>query len=224
MKKVGRPKKEGLDKVVKVVVNEQIAEILDNTAKETGKSKSDIIRELIPTISSKNFEEMLSETNMEMLYRYSEECWNLLKTEDSIFETASFSEKRPAVVLPFQEAVYVKYPTFKIQIFDAIDPQKRTKQKKIEELLKPIAKRSSIALSKADYILVGNRVEKKSFPYVDETTCLEETLEENIECKNKIVEILKDEGYNTSVVPAYYIKKIYIELLENGKYFRVKTN
>ena len=43
MNNIGRPKKDGLDKVIKFTVNDEVAEMLDNTVQETGKSKSDIL-------------------------------------------------------------------------------------------------------------------------------------------------------------------------------------
>ena len=82
----GRPKKEGLDRVIKVTVNDEVAEMLDNTVQETGKSKSDILRELIPIVSSKDYEGLIPNTSMEILQKYSEKCWEILHTPGCVFE------------------------------------------------------------------------------------------------------------------------------------------
>lgn len=218
----GRPKKEGLDKVIKVTVNDEVAAMLDNTVQETGKSKSDILRELIPIISSKDYEGLIPNTSMEILQKYSEKCWDILHTPGCIFEVNKLSDNMPAFVVTMgQPLVYVKYPTFKIQIFDNENPLGITSQKHIEKLLKDVYNRSYVCASKADYLIVGGRLEKMQFPYVNEVTCLEVTLTGNIICKDKIVEILKNNNYNVSVCHSYCIRGIEVELLEENKYFRV---
>ena len=95
----GRPKKEGLDRVIKVTVNDEVAEMLDNTVQETGKSKSDILRELIPIVSSKDYEGLIPNTSMEILQKYSEKCWEILHTPGCVFEVDKLSDNMPAFVL-----------------------------------------------------------------------------------------------------------------------------
>lgn len=118
----GRPKKDDCNNIIKVSVNDETASMLDTAASLTGKSKSDILRELIPLVSSRTFEDMISSTNMELLQQYSEDCWRTLHTEGCIFETAYFSDKMPAFISTMEHLVYVKYPTFKIEILNEQKP------------------------------------------------------------------------------------------------------
>lgn len=225
MNNVGRPKKEGLNKIVKVTVNAETDEILDNVAQETGKSKSDILRELIPIVSSKDFEGLIPNTNMEILQKYSDECWDILHTPGCIFEVKNLSDRMPAFLCTMgNPIVYIKYPTYKIQIFDSSNPKGNTNQHRIEELLADVKNRSYVSYSKADYLIIGGRLEEMDFPFVNEVMCLEVTLTDNIRCKNQIVEILKNNNYNVSVYPAYCIRGMGVELLEDGKYFKVICN
>ena len=225
MTTIGRPKKEGFDKIIKVTVNEQVAEMFDNTVKVTGKSKSDILRELIPIVSSKDFEDLIPNTRMEILQSYSEQCWDILHTPGCIFETENLSERMPAFITTIgQPAVYVKYPTYKIEIFDGKNPQGSTNQQEIESLLKEVENRSSVYATRADYLIIGKKITEMEFPFVNEVMCLEISLDKNISCKDKIVGILKKHDYSTSIYPAYCIRGEYIELLENKKYFRVLCN
>lgn len=222
MNNVGRPKKEGLAKVVKVTVDDEMAEMLENTVKETGKTKSDILRELIPIISSKDFEGLIPDTNMDILQSYSEKCWDILHTPDCVFEVENLSERMPAFITNWNPpTVYVKYPTYKIQVFDGKNPKQTVEGKKIEKLLENVQNRSSVHVSKADSIIVGDRLQEMENLFISEVMCLDVTLAGNICCKNKIVEILKDNKYSISVFPAYYIRGMVVELLENGKYFKV---
>ena len=218
----GRPKKEGLDRVIKVTVNDEVAEMLYNTVQETGKSKSDILRELIPIVSSKDYEGLIPNTSMEILQKYSEKCWEILHTPGCVFEVDKLSDNMPAfVVAGGRPIVYVKYPTFKIQVLDKENPLGSTSQQYIEELLKNVRNRSYVCATKADYLVVGGKLEKMEFPYVNEVMCLEVTLSDNIICKNKIVDILRNNNFNVSVYHSYCIRGVEVELLEENKYFRV---
>lgn len=222
MNNIGRPKKEGLDKVIKFTVSGEEAEVFDNTVRETGKSRSDILRELIPIVSSKDFEGLIPNTKMEILQSYSEECWNILHTEGCIFEVNNLSDRMPAfIVTRDKPTVFVKYPTYKIQILYNYSPKKYIEQGEIEELLKNVKNRSLVHLTKADFIVIGDKLEQMPFPYVNEIMCLGVTLEDNIHCKNEIVSILNDSNYHASIYPAYCIRGMAVELLEKNKYFKV---
>lgn len=87
-----------------------------------------------------------------------------------------------------------------------------------------VQNRSPVYVSKADNIIAGDRLHEMENPFINEVMCLDVTLERNICCKNKITEILKDNKYSISVFPAYYIRGMVVELLENGKYFKVLPN
>lgn len=222
MRNIGRPKKEGIDNLLKVKVSDEAIKILENVGEKTKKTKSDLIRELIPIISSKDFEGAIPNTSMEVLQAVSEECWNVLHTENALFKVEGLSKKMPAFITTFgQPIIYVKYPTFKIQIFDGRDLQKFTDHNILDDLLKEVGNISNVYATKADYLIVGNRMQEKNFPFVAEVMCLEVTLEDNTRCKDKIVEILRNKGYNTTVYPSYCIRGAEIELLEEGQYFKV---
>lgn len=225
MNKVGRPKKESYENLIKVTVNNETAEEFEETAKKVGKSKSDLLREIIPTVSSKDFEGMISNTPLELLEKYSNDCWDLIHTDGCLFEVDKLSERMPAFITTFEPPrVYVKYPTYKIQIFDGEDVVKGTDQKKIQKLVSDICNISEVYATKADYLVVGNRFEKLSFPFVNEIMCLDIKLEDCKRAKDEVTTLLKANGYNYSVYPAFCIRYDNIELLDDKKYFRVITN
>ena len=138
-----------------------------------------------------------------------------------IFETEKLSDLMPAFLVTTGPSVYVKYPTYKIQKFNGKNPLKSTSDDKINDLLKDVGNRSHVYLTKAVYIIAGDKFEKMDFPFVSEVMCLEITLANTIRCKNKIVEILQSNNYNVSVYPAYCIRGMKVELLDDKKYFRV---
>lgn len=223
MANVGRPKMCGYDKTIKVTVNDEIAEMLDDTVKRTGKSKSEILREIIPIVSSKDFEGLITYANMEILQGYSDKCWEILHTQGCIFEVENLSDRMPAFLVTWGEPiVYVKYPTFKIQVFNRANHKKSVDQEALEDLLKNIVNRSKVYASKVDFLVEGERLERMEFPYVNEVMCLGVCLKDNIDCKDEIVAMLRSKGYDISVFPAYCIRGIGVELIEGGKYFKLR--
>ena len=174
-------------------------------------------------ISSKDFERMISNTNMEELQQYADECWKILHTPDCIFKVEDLSNNMPAYLVSSSEPplVYVKYPTYMIQIFDEKNSTERTDQITLEKLLSSITNRSKVTLSKVDYIIENGQKKQMPFPYVNFVVCLGATLEENVACKENIIKILNNEGYSTSVSPTHCIRKTEVELLEDGKYFNL---
>ena len=222
MKKVGRPPKKGLNNIIKVSVNEEAAEALEETAKYVGKSKSDLLREIIPTVSSKDFEKMISDTSLELLEKHSIDCWELIHTSGCLFEVDKLSERMPAFIITMRTPmVYVKYPTFKVQIYNGKDPHKSTDQKELQDLLSDIKYVSDVCATKADYLIINGNFEQMEFPFVNEVMCLNINLEACKETKDLIVTRLKDNGYDYSVYPTFCIRGDYIELIEDNKYFRV---
>ncbi|MBQ7066859.1 MAG: hypothetical protein IJN92_08540 [Lachnospiraceae bacterium] len=191
-----------------------------NTIKSNERNTNNIIKEHEAIISSEEFENLLHCNNqMEFLYNYSEKCWNLLHAENHIFEVEHFSDIMPALIMLYEKPmVYVKYPTYKVGIFDINNSRS---WKKIEELLSEIKNRSIVYMTQMDYIFAKNASEKMEYPYINEVMCLELSLKDNISCKNRIVETLKNNGYKVSVYPAYSIRGCQIEFLEENKYFRV---
>lgn len=223
-KKNGRPKKDDIGNIIKVAVNDETAEALDKTAKEIGKSKSDLLREIIPIVSSKDFEGMITNTPLEQLEKYSNDCWNLIHTRGCLFEVDKLSERMPAYILTFGfPKVCVKYPTFRIQIFNGENPLDSTDQKKLQDLVSGISNISKVYATPADYLIVGDRAEELSFPFVNEIMCLDIKLEDCIRTKDKITALLKENGYNYSVYPAFCVRYDNVELVDDKKYFKVIT-
>lgn len=224
MSNIGCPKKERLNKVMKFTISEEEAEIFSNTISGTGKSKSDVLRELVPIISSKDFEGLIPDTKMEILQNYSEKCWDMLHTPGCIFEVNNLSEKMPAFISTIEQpSVYVKYPTYKIQILYHRTPEKHINENEIEALLKNVKNRSLVYSTKADFLVIDNKL-TQSIPYVYEVMCLGVTLEDNTHCQKNIVDILNESNYHTSICPAFCIRRMAIELLNNDQYFRVLQN
>ena len=224
MKKEENSKMSKNDKVIKVSVNEETVEKLDTVVKMTGKTRSAILRELIPIVSSKDFEGMISNTRMEVLQDYSDQCWKMLHTQGCIFEVEDLSQRMPAFIANKEEqpVVFVKYPTFGIQIFDGDNKKKATNQEHLEKLLQNVENRSEVYYKRADYLVAGKRMELMEFPYINEVMCLGTRIKDNTQCKDKIIELLKKEGYGFFVFTSYCIRGISVELLEDGKYFKVR--
>ena len=221
MSRIGRPKKEDFNSMIKVSVNKATAEALEKTAEITNKSKSDLLREIIPIVSSKDFEGMIPNTPLEILEKYSEDCWKLIHTKGCVFEVDKLSERMPAFITAITTAepmLYVKYPTFKIQIFDGEDP------KKLEKVLSGVKNISRVYQTKADYLVLNNQFKRLEFPYVSEVMCLDINLDVCIETKNTIISLLKKNNFMYSVYPAFCLRPERIVLEENKKYFHVKEN
>lgn len=210
------------DKIVKVKVNDEIASLIDERAKDIGKPKSVVLRDLIYIISSKNFEQLVPNTNLELLQAYSEKCWNILHTDGCIFEVEKLSDRMPAFISTcMPPMVYVKYPTFKIQIFDSENIQNKVDANTINALLGNIKNVSEAYFTPAEFLVKDGEIQKFEFPYITELTCLSVSLEENINNKNAIVQILQSSNYHTIVYPGYCYRAQKIELLEDKKYFRI---
>lgn len=223
MASVGRPRKEGLDKIIKTTVNNQTAQKLDDAVKTSGKSKSDILRELIPIVSSKSFEELIPNISMEVLQSYSEQAWNLLHTPGCTFEINNISDIMPAyIVNQDSPMIHVKFPTYKIEIFNGEDPKSSTNQQHLEEILSCVKNRSKVVASRVDFLIINDKIEPMKYPFVNEVMCLETSMEKNISCKNQIISLLKEKGYRTSVYPAYCIRGAYIVFSEDNKHFKLK--
>lgn len=223
-KNVGRPRRDDLTKQLKCNVDETTAKTVKQIAKSSSMSQADVLREIIPIVSSMDFEGMLPHIALTQLQKYSDNCWLQLHAPNSIFKAENFSDYVPAFITTWNPPmVYVKYPTYKVHIYDKTDPALMTDQPAIEKILAPIPleKRSRACYTQINYLIRNNSVPEMSQPFVNEVLCLSISLEENTLTKDSIVQLLKSTEYAYSVYPAYCIRGDYIELIDNGKYFKL---
>ena len=213
--------------MVKTTLKEKEFKQLEVVAKEMGKTKSEILRELITTISSRDFERAVSNISLERLEQYSEECWQLLHTPGCVFELENLSKKMPAFVTTWEpEAVHVKYPTFTIQIFSKENMRERVSHEEIEKILQGIANISHVYAKPVDFIMTNNSVEKLDYRFIQEVMCLNIKLKDNIETKNEVVDILEKNGYAYTVSHAFCLRSDFVEIFEDKnekQYFKLCT-
>lgn len=180
------------------------------------------MRELVPVISSKSFETLIPLIALENLQCISDECWHMLHNKAAIFSVEDISLNMPAFITSRKPPkVHVKYPTYKIDIYNKNRPTESTSEIELEKLLSNIHSRSTVYATSAEYLICGNSMEKLDFPFISEVMCLSVILEENKATASRIEEVLNQNGYICSVYPAYCIRSANIEFLEEGKYFRV---
>lgn len=215
------------EKMVKTTLKEKEFKQLEVVAKEMGKTKSEILRELITTISSRDFERAVSNISLERLEQYSEECWQLLHTPGCVFELENLSKKMPAFVTTWEpETVHVKYPTFTIQIFSKENMRERVSHEEIEKILQGIANISHVYAKPVDFIMTNNSVEKLDYRFIQEVMCLNIKLKDNIETKNEVVDILEKNGYAYTVSHAFCLRSDFVEIFEDKnekQYFKLCT-
>ena len=133
---VGRPRRDDLIKQLKFHVDAEEAYAIKKIANATSKSQAEILREIIPIISSKNFEEMIPDIALEQLQLRSEQCWEQLHTPNSIFEVEGLSDNLPAfITFGPNPMIHVKYPTYKICVYDKKRPLELTDCNEIENVL-----------------------------------------------------------------------------------------
>lgn len=223
-KPVGRPRRDDLTTQLKFNVDTPTANSVKQLAATSSRSQADILRELVPIVSSKDFEGMLPNIALEQLQKLSDDCWKQLHMPNSIFETDNLSEYMPAFITTWEPpVVYVKYPTYKIHIYDKTDPTNMTNQLEVEKILSTIPpnQRSQAAYAPVNYLVPRNGMHQIANSFVNEVMCLCNTLAENKKTKDNITQLLEDAGYAYSVYPAYCIWGEYIELIDDGKYFRI---
>jgi len=219
---VGRPRKDDLTTQIKFNVNNETALALKRLSVNKSISQAEIMRELTPIISSKSFESLIPFIALENLQSISDECWNILHNKAAVFSVSEISANMPAFVTSWEpRQVHVKYPTYKIDIFNKTKPTKSTSEIELEKLLFNIPNRSKVYATPAEYLICGSKIEKLDFPFISEVVCLSVNLDENKATADRIEEILNQNEYICSVYPAYCIRSANVEFIENDKYFRV---
>lgn len=219
---VGRPRRDDLTTQIKFNVDNETALAIKQLSENKSISQAEIMREIIPVISSKNFESLIPFIALENLQFISDQCWNMLHNKAAIFSVSDISANMPAFVTSWEpRQVHVKYPTYKIDIYNKTKPTESTSEIYLEKLLSDIPNRSMVYATPAEYLICGNKMEKLDFPFISEVTCLSVNLDENKNTASRIKEILNQHEYICSVYPAYCIRSANVEFLEEDKYFRV---
>ena len=89
-----------------------------------------------------------------------------------------------------------------------------------------IPNRTLVIATRCEYTTIGNsitgmKIVPNDFPYCYEVTCLGKNLVENKACKDKIVQILENNGYRVKVYPSICNCIEKIELSPDKKRFKV---
>lgn len=213
------------EKMVKTTLKEKEFKQLEVVAKEMGKTKSEILRELITTISSRDFERAVSNISLERLEQYSEECWQLLHTPGCVFELENLSKKMPAFVTKWEpEAVHVKYPTFAIQIFSKENIRERVSQEEVQKILQGIENISDVYAKPVNAVIKNHSIENLKYHCIQEVMCLNIRLKDNIETKNEVVDVLEKNGYACTVSHDFCLRSDLVEIFEDKnekEYFKL---
>lgn len=230
MNNIGRPKKENIDTLIKFKTDSETNDALNKAAAALGRSKSDLLRGFLDSLSSSAFEEKIPYTSLEIMQAYSDKCWETLHCAGCYFDANTISDTMPAFVSRTYDSspsVYVKYPTYKILIQDlpgseitADDPSS------VDELLGDVKNRSKVYLTRHDSLTITNNLAENitvesDFPYCCEVVCLNISLEENKACRDKIIQILKNKNLRTTVYPSYCYRTAPIKFENDNRFFSV---
>lgn len=187
---------------------------LDELAEETQTSRSEIIRNVIPIISSKDFESMITLDNLQRLEIYSNKCEEFFQQPNFKLRLQDIKANFPAFVSDGEPpTLYIKKPTYKIKILLF----ENSAAERIQELLSGITGISVIYLTEC--VVIGNdKPQRKEF--LPEVMCLQSTLSDNIAVKDTVCSILSDNQLQFEVWPAYNItgKSVKIIVEDNVSY------
>lgn len=202
-KKPGRPTEFVKNSLLKVRVNNETLEIIDGIAKENKQSRSEVIRDVLPIISSKDFEQMISLSSLQRLEQYSLQCYEYFSKLDKKIKVAEVSTNFPAYVdtMNTPPTLFIKYPTFKVKIL--LQGEMNATKDKIESILKDVDGKSIIYF--AQCFLMDRNVGGYKQTFLPELMCLKTTLKENILLKDEICSLLSLNNVQSEVWPAYYV-------------------
>lgn len=211
------------DKVqIKFTVDRETADIIRDKSKETGVPRTEIITQLIHTLSAKKPGERIPDFNLKDMQKMADDCWNLLNTEGALFEVEGLSDRLPAYVSKMctPPRVVVKYPTYRVEVYQM--PDEDTDQKaldRIDGLLKDITDRTGSFYEMRELAIARNGNQYVFNPMI---VCLSLDIEEDKKISDNIKQVLEDNGYRCSCTPYWYIERwADIELVDHDKYFRV---
>lgn len=207
---VGRPTDLKKDSYIKVRVDSETLQSIDKALEGTNQNRSEAIREILPSISSKDFENSISLSSLRRLEKYSIDFENLF--EDSNIELDNISENYPVFVFESKDPIlYIKYPTYKLRILSD------TKHDDLSKILSNVDGISSIYETQCALLNPSNPREYKS-KFLLEVMCLKNNLDENEILKNDICLKLDSENIRYEVWPGYYLKDKEIKIQDiNGK-------
>lgn len=230
MNNIGRPKKDNIDTLIKFKTDSDTNDALNKAAATLGRSKSDLLRGFLDSLSSSAFEEKIPYTSLEIMQAYSDKCWETLHCAGCYFDADTISDTMPAFVsythgsTPF---VYVKYPTYKIVIQSLPDSDiKADDCSSVDKFLKDVKNHSKAYLTKYDSLIIANNPAENiavedNFPYRCEVVCLNISLDENTACKDKIIQILKNNNLRATAYPSYCYRTAPIKFENDNRFFSV---
>lgn len=201
-KKVGRPTESIKNKSLKLRVDEETLKNITDFSNDINKSKSEIIRNVIKSISSKDFEEMLSLQSLERLEKYSVECYEIFSKSNPNIKVSEVSKKFPAFVSPEESKIFIKYPTYKIRILSGNSSDKIIS--KVTNILVDIEGLSQIY--KTHCALYNAETNNFEMTFLPEVMCLKSDLLDNENLKDEVISKLDKNNILYEVWPAYCIK------------------
>lgn len=172
------------------------------------------VEKLMKIISYERFLKIRHTCSEEELSIHIEKSWEQLYQPGCIFETENLSDFLPAIPAPWANCVKMDYPTFIIEIYSSDYWKDKVDSEKIDKLLEEIPGHSP-ALSQGEGVVNG------STEFTTIVKCGIFSQKENIVCKDKIVRVLENNNYKTSVYRKFYSRYIQAEFLEDNKYFRI---
>lgn len=219
-KKVGRPTELKKDSLIKVRVDSETLKSIDKALEHVNQNRSEVIREMLPIISMRDFDNMISLSSLQRLEQYSIECNNFFDKEDVKIKLEHVSEKFPAFVSESPNPIlHIKYPTYKVRILSL-----SISQEDIFKVLECIDGISHIYKTECALFEASNPTDFK-MKYLYEIMCIKDSLEENENIKDYVCSKLKDKNIKYEVWPGYYIKDKMIEIksIDGEKYITKKV-
>ncbi|RJE91386.1 CopG family transcriptional regulator [Paenibacillus sp. 1011MAR3C5] len=197
-KKPGRPTDSVKDNILKLRIDSDTLDKLDELAEERQTSRSEIIRNVIPVISSKDFESMITLDNLQRLEKYSNQCVEYFQQANFKLKLQDVQANFPAFVSAGEPPVLnIKKPTYKIKILLFGN----TVAERVQELLKDVSGISRVYLTPSA-VFNNNQM---SMEFLPEVMCLQTTLSDNIVLKDAVCDILSRNQILFEIWPAYSI-------------------
>lgn len=210
-KKPGRPTDLVKDSLLKLRVNADTIASIDKVARESSQTRSEIIREVLPVISSKDFEDMISLGSLQRLEQYSIECDKYFSKSGTKIKLSDVSPNYPAFVTTsdVHPTLFIKYPTYKIRIL--LPHQYNVIERVIQPILKDI--KGISAIYETPCVLINSDKQEQQDTFLPELMCLKFTLEENMKLKDDICFLLNQNNILYEVWPTYCLvsKSVKIE-------------
>lgn len=200
-RKPGRPTESVKDNLLKVRVDLDTLTSLDEAAKVTNKTRSEIIREVLPTLSSKGFEDMISLNSLQILEKYSLQCREYFSEPNKKIRVSDVSLNFPAFITAITTAsptLFIKFPTYMIRFLQRIDT--------IKEIINPIVKSiDGISEIRETRCFLFQKNQEVEDAYLPEVMLMKPSLEENVQLKKHFCSILDQNNLPYEVLPAYYL-------------------